>query len=59
MKEEQEPEYTADEVFYAIKEYCRKYDLPIGCELEIKTLLKKFDEDPEYKEYLRLKSKFE
>ena len=55
----EEPRYTVDEVFYAIKEHCGKYDSPIGCEFEIKNLLKRFDEDPEYKEYLRLKAIYE
>ena len=55
----EEPRYTVDEVFYAIKECCGKYDSPLGCEFEIKNLLKRFDEDPEYKEYLRLKAIYE
>ena len=55
----EEPRYTVEEVFYAIKEHCGKYDSPIGCEFEIKNLLKRFDEDPEYKEYLRLKAIYE
>ena len=55
----EESRYTVDEVFYAIKEHCGKYDSPIGCEFEIKNLLKRFDEDPEYKEYLRLKAIYE
>ena len=55
----EEPRYTVDEVFYAIKEHCGKYDSPLGCEFEIKNLLKRFDEDPEYKEYLRLKAIYE
>lgn len=52
----EEPRYTVEEVFYAIKEHCGKYNSPLGCEFEIKNLLKRFDEDPEYKEYLRLKA---
>ena len=44
----EEPRYTVEEVFYAIKEHCGKYDSPLGCEFEIKNLLKRFDEDPEY-----------
>ena len=55
----EEPRYTVEEVFYAIKEHCGKYDSPLGCEFEIKNLLKRFDEDPEYKEYLRLKAIYE
>ena len=55
----EEPRYTAEEVFYAIKEHCGKYDSPLGCEFEIKNLLKRFDEDPEYKEYIRLKAIYE
>ena len=55
----EESRYTVEEVFYAIKEHCGKYDSPIGCEFEIKNLLKRFDEDPEYKEYLRLKAIYE
>ena len=55
----EEPRYTVEEVFYAIKEHCGKYDSPLGCEFEIKNLLKRFDEDPEYKEYLRLKVIYE
>ena len=55
----EESRYTVDEVFYAIKEHCGKYDSLIGCEFEIKNLLKRFDEDPEYKEYLRLKAIYE
>ena len=56
---QEEPRYTVEEVFYAIKEYCGKYDSPLGCEFEIKNLLKRFDEDPEYKEYIRLKAIYE
>ena len=56
---QEEPRYTVEEVFYAIKEHCGKYDSPLGCEFEIKNLLKRFDEDPEYKEYLRLKAIYE
>ncbi len=55
----EQPLYTVEEVFYAIKEHCGKYDSPLGCEFEIKNLLKRFDEDPEYKEYLRLKAIYE
>ena len=55
----EEPRYTVEEVFHAIKEHCGKYDSPLGCELEIKNLLKRFDEDPDYKEYLRLKAIYE
>ena len=55
----EEPRYTVEEVFYAIKEHCGKYDSPLGCEVGIKNLLKRFDEDPEYKEYLRLKAIYE
>ena len=55
----EEPRYTVEEVFYAIKEHCGKYDSPLGCEFEIKNLLKRFDEDPEYKEYIRLKAIYE
>ena len=55
----EQPLYTVEEVFYAIKEHCGKYDSPLGCEFEIKNLLKRFDEDPEYKEYLRLKATYE
>ena len=55
----EEPRYTVEEVFYAIKEHCGKYDSPLGCEFEIKNLLKRFDEDPKYKEYLRLKAIYE
>lgn len=55
----EEPRYTVEEVFYAIKEHCGKYDSPLGCEFEIKNLLKRFDEDPEYKEYLLLKAIYE
>ena len=55
----EESRYTVEEVFYAIKEHCGKYDSPLGCEFEIKNLLKRFDEDPEYKEYLRLKAIYE
>ena len=55
----EEPRYTVEEVFYAIKEHCGKYDSPLGCEFEIKNLLKRFDEDLEYKEYLRLKAIYE
>ena len=55
----EEPRYTVEEVFYAIKEHCGKYDSPLGCEFEIKNLLRRFDEDPEYKEYLRLKAIYE
>ena len=55
----EEDRYTVEEVFYAIKEHCGKYDSPLGCEFEIKNLLKRFDEDPEYKEYLRLKAIYE
>ena len=55
----EEPRYTVEEVFYAIKEHCGKYDSPLGCEFEIKNLLKRFDEDPGYKEYLRLKAIYE
>ena len=56
---EDEPRYTVEEVFYAIKEHCGKYDSPLGCEFEIKNLLQRFKEDPEYKEYLRLKAIYE
>ena len=55
----EEPRYTVEEVFYAIKEHCGKYDSPLSCEFEIKNILKRFDEDPEYKEYLRLKAIYE
>ena len=55
----EESRYTVEEVFYAIKEHCGKYDSPLGCEFEIKNLLKRFDEDPEYKEYIRLKAIYE
>ena len=55
----EEPRYTVEEVFYAIKEHCGKYDSPLGCEFEIKNLLKRFDEDPKYKEYIRLKAIYE
>ena len=55
----EEPRYTVEEVFYAIKEHCGKYDSPLGCEFEIKNLLKRFDEDPQYQEYLRLKAIYE
>ena len=55
----EEPRYTVEEVFYAIKEHCGKYDSPLCCEFEIKNLLKRFDEDPEYKEYIRLKAIYE
>ena len=55
----EEPRYTVEEVFYAIKEHCGKYDSPLGCEFEIKNLLKRFDEDTEYKEYIRLKAIYE
>lgn len=59
MKEGEEPRYTVEEVFYAIKEHCGKYDSPLGCEFEIKNLLQRFTEDPQYKEYLRLKAIYE
>ena len=55
----EEPRYTVEEVFYAIKEHCGKYDSPLGCEFEIKNLLKRFDEDSKYKEYIRLKAIYE
>lgn len=56
---EEEPRYTVEEVFYAIKEHCGKYDSPFDCEFEIKNLLQRFKEDPDYKEYLRLKAIYE
>ena len=55
----EEPRYTVEEVFDAIKEHCGKYDSPLGCEFEIKNLLKRFDKDPEYQEYLRLRAIYE
>ena len=55
----EEPRYTVEEVFYAIREHCGRYDSPLGCEFEIKNLLKRLDKDPEYQEYLRLRAIYE
>lgn len=58
MKEGEEPRYTVEEVFYAIKQYVG-YESPLDYKDGIKRLLKNLDEDPQYKEYLRLKAIYE
>ena len=55
---EDEPHYTVDEVFSAIKQYVG-YESPLDYKDGIKRLLKNLDEDPKYKEYLRLKAIYE
>lgn len=55
---EEEPRYTVEEVFYAIKQYVG-YEFPLDYKDGIKNLLKNLDEDPQYKEYLRLKAIYE
>lgn len=58
MKEGEEPRYTVEEVFYAIKQYVG-YESPLDYKDDIKRLLKNLDKDPQYKEYLRLKAIYE
>ena len=55
---EEEARYTVDEVFSAIKQYVG-YESPLNYKDGIKNLLKNLDEDPQYKEYLRLKAIYE
>lgn len=55
---EEEARYTVDEVFSAIKQYVG-YESPLDYKDGIKRLLKNLDEDPQYKEYLRLKAIYE
>mgnify|MGYP003603545473 CR=1 FL=1 len=63
MQEETQVEkvskYTVEEVFQAIDEASAFCDPPWREIDEIKWRLLRCKEDPEYKEYLRLKSKFE
>ena len=55
---EEEPRYTVEEVFYAIRQHVG-YESPLDYKDGIKRLLKNLDEDPQYKEYLRLKAIYE
>ena len=63
MQEETQVEkvskYTVEEVFQAIDETSDFFNPPWSEIDEIKVHLLRCKEDPEYKEYLRLKSKFE
>lgn len=58
MKEGEEPRYTVEEVFYAIRQHVG-YESPLDYKDGIKRLLKNLDKDPQYKEYLRLKAIYE